>query len=125
MQSGGHVQEVSGVVRFVVSDRMTQRPLCLALSRAIGDSAFTGFGLVATPQIQTTVFNTQSRCVVIASDGVWDFLTGQEVVNIVAEHFMDATEAAREVVREAKLRWAESEPDYRDDISVTVVLIRA
>lgn len=61
---------------------------------------------------------------ILASDGVWEFIYSQEAVDIVAKSLkegMNVTEACQELIQQAAQRWAEEEGDYRDDITAVVI----
>ena len=49
------------------------------------------------------------RVVIIASDGVWEFLTNQAVVELVAARFDNPVEACHAVVARAYELWIERE----------------
>ena len=51
---------------------------CLAVSRAIGDKDFKGFGVISRPDV-TRLEITQNDCVVLACDGVWDIVKNNDV----------------------------------------------
>eukprot|EP00922_Rhytidocystis_sp_ex-Travisia-forbesii_P054343 GHVS01080572.1.p1 GENE.GHVS01080572.1~~GHVS01080572.1.p1 ORF type:complete len:423 (-),score=96.87 GHVS01080572.1:245-1513(-) len=80
-------------------------PVLLAVSRAIGDRELKLAGcrlLSAAPEI--TWFDVdpfKHRFICMACDGVWDVLTDQEVVNIVASHGGSAEDASSAVILSA------------------------
>ena len=49
----------------------------------------------------------QDKFIVIASDGVWEFLSNDEVVSLIMPHYMNnsAEKAAETLIREALKRW--------------------
>ncbi len=53
----------------------------------------------------------EDKFVVLASDGVWEFLTNNEVALIVKPFFQEnsAEKAAEAVVKESFLRWKKEE----------------
>eukprot|EP00947_MAST-08B_sp_MAST-8B-sp1_P000366 g366.t1 len=58
---------------------------------------------------------------VMASDGIWDYITGAEAISIISK-FQDMQEAAEALVEEGMSRWAEKRPDgRRDDITAMAV----
>ena len=65
------------------------------------------------------------RYIVIASDGVWEFMNNEEVGEIVRPHFLNknAEKAAEAVVREAYLRWKREEEGIVDDITCIIVFL--
>ena len=62
--------------------------------------------------------------VIVASDGVWEVLSSQEVVNIVHENSRDATQACSRLIQQATQRWRDEEGPYRDDITAIVVMLQ-
>ena len=61
---------------------------------------------------------------VLASDGVWEFLKNQEVANIVYPYFLqkNAEGAAESLVRAAFKRWKREE-SVIDDITCIIVFL--
>ena len=64
------------------------------------------------------------RFIVIASDGVWEFLSNEQVANIVLPFYQQgqAEQAANCIVREAANQWKNRE-DVIDDITCVVVFL--
>lgn len=79
------------------------------MTRSIGDMAATSVGVCAEPEIK--VFPNLSpadKFVVIASDGIWDRLSNEEVMMTIAKQFYpkrDADGACNYLVKEAVDRW--------------------
>ena len=93
----------------------------LAVSRVIGHTGVQTIGIVPEPAINSFTLTSSDRCIIIASDGVWDFIDEQEACNIVRQLQPDAEAACRLLVDTASRRWVEDDPSYRDDISAIVV----
>ena len=55
----------------------------LAMSRSIGDAIAASVGVIAEPEILEYQLNSQDKFVVIGSDGVFEFLSNEDVVKIV------------------------------------------
>ena len=94
----------------------------LTLSRAIGDLSLGKVGVIATPDVMTQKIDPLDRCLILASDGVWEFMTNQRAVEVVALHD-NATDASEALVREASELWAVNEAGGRDDITALVVFL--
>jgi protein phosphatase 2C family protein 2/3 len=61
---------------------------------------------------------------IIATDGVWEFITSHEAVSIIQACFdkgMGASDACEVLIKEAMAKWEEKEGDYRDDITAIIV----
>ena len=85
----------------------------LAVSRAFGDVSFKNAGpngkppVIAVPDIYSEVITPMTEFAVVASDGLWDVMEPQLVVNFVRKIVNkknDLQEAAAELVREALAR---------------------
>ena len=58
---------------------------------------------------------------VSASDGLWEFMTSQEVADMVAK-YESPEEATNELIKEAKTRWLREE-EVIDDTTVVVACV--
>lgn len=55
-----------------------------AFTRSIGDNAAERIGVFAEPEVVTKQLSAQHPFIVIASDGVFEFLSSQSVVDMVS-----------------------------------------
>ena len=92
-----------------------------AFTRSIGDSIAEDLGVFAEPEIITRELSPQDKIVVLASDGVFEFLTNQSVIDICAK-FQDPLEACRAVVAEAYELWLQYE-HRTDDITILCIFL--
>ncbi|KAK6944938.1 PPM-type phosphatase-like domain, partial [Dillenia turbinata] len=90
-----------------------------AFTRSIGDSIAESIGVVATPEIVALELTQNHPFFVIASDGVFEFLSSQTVVEMVAK-FHDPRDACAAIVAESYRLWLQYET-RTDDITVIVV----
>lgn len=70
--SGGDVIQCTGEERIRNGTGCT-----MAVSRAIGDWIFSDCGVICEPDIQTWELSEDDRCLILASDGLWTFVTPQ------------------------------------------------
>ena len=79
----------------------------LAMSRSFGDQAAVEVGVNAEAEILEMNLTEQDKFIVIASDGVWEFLSNDEVVGLIMPHYKNnsAEKAAETLIREALKRW--------------------
>ncbi|MCL7022306.1 hypothetical protein MKW94_015821 [Papaver nudicaule] len=90
----------------------------LAMTRAFGDFELKEYGVIAIPQISHHHLNNDDKFIILASDGVWDVLSNEQVVSIVASERQET--AAKAVVDAAVSSWKHKFPLSRmDDISVS------
>lgn len=69
--------------------------------------------------------NKEDKFIILASDGVWEFLSNEEVANIVWPFFdkRNAEGAAEALVRESYLKWKSEEDDIIDDITCVIIFL--
>ena len=67
----------------------------------------------------------EDKFIVLASDGVWEFITNEEVAAIVAPFFdkRNAEGAAEALVRESYLKWKSEEDEIIDDITCVIIFL--
>jgi serine/threonine protein phosphatase PrpC len=94
----------------------------LAMARSIGDHAVATVGVIADPVVSRHTITAEDDFMILASDGVWEFLSSQQAVAIVGEHLeRGATKACQALIEAAASRWHDEEGEYRDDITAIVV----
>jgi serine/threonine protein phosphatase PrpC len=98
----------------------------LAMARSIGDHAVASVGVIAEPVVTShTICDEEDDFIIIATDGVWEFITSQEAVRIVGEHLdQGATKACQALIEAAAHKWHDEEGNYRDDITALVVRLQ-
>jgi len=92
-----------------------------AFTRSIGDSVAEGIGVTAEPELLRKELTAQDQFVVLASDGVWEFLTNQAVCDMVLK-FDDPLDACRSVVGESYRLWLQYEV-RTDDITMILAFV--
>ncbi|CAJ1951699.1 unnamed protein product [Sphenostylis stenocarpa] len=90
-----------------------------AFTRSIGDSIAETIGVVANPEIVVFKLTQDHPFFVLASDGVFEFLSSQTVVDMVVK-FKDPRDACAAIVAESYRRWLQYET-RTDDITVIIV----
>jgi len=104
----------------------------LAMSRSIGDGECKKYGVIADPDVKQFRVRPApedeptadgDRFLIVASDGVWEFITSLEACEMIASLPRSASQACAKLVQEAALRWKENEGNYRDDITAIVAYL--
>lgn len=111
--------------RFVGPSRVwTQKQVAggLAVSRAFGDFSMEKAGVVADPEIKKERLSSKDKFLVLASDGVWEHLNNQQVVDIAKKH-KDPKQASDAIVSEARKQWQTKGCGYIDDITAVVMRV--
>lgn len=130
------VAESGGSVRTYTRDDLTLHRICrptgragsdtfvgLSMSRSIGDGDLKGIGIISTPETLEQTLEEEHACMILATDGVWDFLTHAEALEIAQRHHGDAAAAADEIVEEASRRYLADVGVYRDDATAAVLYL--
>mmetsp|Transcript_11302 Transcript_11302/g.38613 ORF Transcript_11302/g.38613 Transcript_11302/m.38613 type:complete len:353 (-) Transcript_11302:1078-2136(-) len=95
----------------------------LAMARSIGDDIASSVGVQATPEIMTYKIEEKDKFMVIASDGVWEFLSNEQVVEIVKGCQGNPEKAASELCSRSLRCW-KAEEEVVDDITALVVYFK-
>ncbi|KAJ1611176.1 PP2C like protein phosphatase [Cryptosporidium canis] len=124
--AGGQVKRIEGDIPYRVFIKGRMYP-GLAMSRAIGDTLGYQAGIIPEPDINTFQIQPEKDAfILICSDGVWEFISSQEAVDIVAEGgSSDAQLSAEKLAREAWRRWIQEEGNVVDDITVQVIYLHS
>ena len=99
----------------------------LAMTRSFGDIIAHSVGVISEPEIKRYDFSGNEKFIVIASDGIWEFISGEECVNIVKgfyENNLDAIGAINAIMKEAFIRWQKNE-EIIDDITVIIIFFES
>ncbi|KAL9256853.1 putative protein phosphatase 2C 35 [Drosera capensis] len=93
-----------------------------AFTRSIGDLAAEKIGVIAVPEVKVIQLTPDHPFFVVASDGVFEFLSSQAVIDMVAK-FPDPREACSAVAGESYKLWLANE-NRTDDITIIVVHVK-
>lgn len=123
--AGGRVDAWQGV--DVDAERVwlpDSRTPGLAVTRSFGDNIVKDIGVTATPEIYSLPLSDSDSFLVLASDGVWEFVSNYEVISVVSKHrdVGSPQSAAEEIVKISADRWMDDD-SVIDDISCVVVFL--
>ena len=94
-----------------------------AFTRSLGDSIAKELGVSAEPELTHHDLNDgKTKCIIIASDGVFEFVSNEEVVGICEEFYPDCDRASEEIVKLSYNKWA-IEDERADDVTVIVAYV--
>ena len=105
----------------------------LAMSRSLGDEVARTIGVISTPEFVERQLDHYLDCLlVLGTDGLWDYLSNEEVMQMLAVQEAEAGAGAgavcspgqhvRCLIEEAKRRWLEAE-ECHDDITACVATL--
>ncbi len=111
--------EKTGPYRVYIKD-MDQPGL--AMSRSFGDKKAKSCGVIPYPDIKEYNLNNDCKYMVICSDGVWEFLSNEEVMEIGNKYYNEnnINDFCNVLLKKATEIW-ENEENYMDDITIVVV----
>ena len=94
----------------------------LAMSRSIGDSIAKTLGVISEPVISEYNLNEKTKFMVLASDGIWEFLDNEEVKNIGKQYYLNSNceELCEELYSNSLIQWQINDTIV-DDITVIVI----
>ena len=90
-----------------------------AFSRSIGDDVATTIGCVATPEVVAHDLSDDDVLAVIATDGVWELMTNQDVLD-VCTNADDPFQACYHTVAQSYAKWCKAE-ERVDDTCIIVL----
>jgi serine/threonine protein phosphatase PrpC len=128
LKSGGRVEAYrDNFGNFVGPERVWSKQgdgPGLAMSRSFGDEIGHKVGVVVDPEIMEHNFIKEDKFIVLGSDGIWEFIGNDEVVEIVKDYYLENNieGAIEHLYNEASKRWI-MEEQVIDDITVMIIFL--
>ena len=100
----------------------------LAMSRSFGDYSAKPIGVVSEPDVFEYKIENKDKFIVVGSDGVWEYLSNKNVMDIIAEIYINkgtAVEAGEKVVKIARSKWKSNSSKTIDDITCVVLFLKS
>ena len=96
----------------------------LAMSRSFGDDIAHSVGVVSQPEILEYKLLNEDKFIMLASDGIWEFISSDECVNIVKDYYLkdDIDGALNYLYKESSKRWI-MEEEVIDDITLIIMFL--
>ena len=92
----------------------------MTVSRSVGDIIGHNIGVIAQPECTHTKLDAKDMFLIIATDGVWEWMSSQEAVDAVGKDD-DAEAACERLTREAYSRWETEGGGVADDTTAIVI----
>ena len=92
-----------------------------AFTRSLGDSLAEDIGVTAEPEMLSTELTSNDHLLIIASDGIFEFLTNQEAVDMCTT-CATSIQACEKLVKASYDQWLTYE-NRTDDITVIICFI--
>ena len=91
----------------------------IAMSRSIGDLLASTLGVIPEPEFIEMEIDKDTKFIILASDGVWEFLDNQKVKDLVMPYYKkNDPEGACKLLISESTRWWNEEDIVVDDITV-------
>lgn len=91
----------------------------LAMSRSIGDEVAKRAGVISAPEMFEYELPEETAFLCMATDGLWEFMSNNDVVHIIEQANGDGRKAIQALMKESERRWKKEEPVVDD---TTIVL---
>lgn len=95
----------------------------LNMSRAFGDTLSQQLGVICEPEVSEIEVKDTDQFILICSDGVWEFITSQDAVNLVIKSGNDPKKATEKLAALAWMRWKNEYDVLVDDITAMIIYL--
>ena len=94
----------------------------LAMSRSFGDEVAASVGTISEPEIEEFEITNDDKFIILASDGIWEFISSQECVNFIKDFYIkkDLKGCLKFLLNESSKRWIKEE-EVIDDITAVLI----
>ncbi|KAJ3215198.1 hypothetical protein HK099_006483 [Clydaea vesicula] len=92
----------------------------LVVTRSLGDDVATKLGVLSEPEYYEKDINPTDKFVVVASDGVWDGLSNQEVLDITVKHLEDPVKISKLITKKSV---SGMKKKHMDDNTTNIVIL--
>ena len=127
LKKGGRIRpmkdedgEFIGPLRVYMKDREMPG---LAMTRSFGDYFGSLAGTISEPEVTEHFLSQEDKFIIIASDGLFEFMESDEIVEIVKDYYEknDIVGCCEFLYKESCKKWLDEEEDIIDDITVILV----
>ena len=97
----------------------------LAMSRSFGDDVAHMIGVTSKPEIMEFKLSEEDKFVMLASDGIFEFISSDEAVNMVKDYYLkdDINGALNYLYKTSSQRWI-MEEEVIDDITLIIMFLK-
>jgi len=125
IENDGRIQPFTEDGEFVGPERVwikEEEVPGLAMTRSFGDRVAATVGVMSEPEIKEFYFDEGDKFMIIASDGIWEFISSQECINIIKDFYdkNDLKGCCEYLYQESSKRWLKEE-EVIDDTTLILV----
>jgi len=95
----------------------------LSVTRAFGDQLVANIGVISDPITTIHTVTENDYILLLASDGIWEFMNTELIVEILLEH-EDSMSSAKGLMEEAVALWAQESEGSQDDITCAIIYLQ-
>ena len=97
----------------------------LAMTRSFGDILGSTIGVISIPEINEYKLQKEDRAIIIASDGLWEYVSNKETINIVkkAINSNEPNKIVNKLYRESYKKWKNKEKGI-DDVTIICIILK-
>jgi serine/threonine protein phosphatase PrpC len=97
----------------------------LAMTRSFGDYFASIAGTISTPEVKEHILMPEDKFFILASDGLFEYISSEEVGNIVKKYYEknDVVGCCEYLYKESYRKWIVEEEDTVDDITIILVFL--
>ena len=96
----------------------------LAMTRSFGDIIGSSIGVICSPEINEYIIKKEDKAIIIASDGLWEYISNKEVTNIVKNSFKkENNKIVEKLYKEAYKNW-KTKDKVVDDITIICIVLK-
>ena len=98
----------------------------LAMTRSFGDYFASIAGTIAVPEVKEHILVPEDKFIILASDGLFEFISSEEVGKIVQNYYAknDIVGCCEYLYKESYRKWISEEEDTVDDITIILVFFQ-
>ena len=125
IENDGRIQPLIEDGEFVGPERVwikEEEVPGLAMTRSFGDRVAATVGVISEPEIKEFDLDINDKFMIIASDGIWEFISSQECVDIISNFYEknQIKECCLFLYEESSKRWIKEE-EVIDDTTLILV----
>ena len=116
-----------GPKRICYKNNETKKHSGLTVSRSLGDFYSEQLGVISIPEVKEyDVDYNDIKMIVIATDGIWEFLTNEKVRDIILPYYEEnnISGGINKLIKVGNKIWSVKNPHYIDDLSAIIMFFK-
>ena len=94
------------------------------MTRSFGDQIASTVGVISDPEIIQFNYDFNDKFIIVASDGLWEYLSIEEIVKVTGEYYLQNNigDAIQKLYNLAYFKWSENDISV-DDITIIIIFL--